>query len=429
MKYLSDRSKHVHQVPKPLIEGGLRYMANPYNVNTNSEGIINIGVAENSLMHEELLQKLKPVLTLEKEFFNYGMMCGTLELRTLLAGLFNRHYNPAVPVQASHITVHNGAGPSIDLLAYIISDPGDGVLITTPYYGGFDYDFAAHAETKVVPVDLNGTDPFQMDHIDRLECAISKAKGEGIRVRAILLCNPHNPLGRCYPAEVLVEILRFANRHQIHVISDEIYGLSWFKRDSEETPFTSLLSIPNLSDLIDPKLVHFIWSFSKDFCMNGLRVGIVMSPFNPEVVQTLQALSMFNAIPNTSDHLMCQLLKDTTWVDWFIQENQRRLLENYTKTQELLERNQIQYHPCTAGHFIWTDFTSTIQRIATTHGLEKSERILWNAFLENGVYSSLGEAFHSSEPGYFRITFSIPWETLSLGLSRLIRVVNSFEEK
>lgn len=70
--------------------------------------------------------------------------------------------------------------------------------------------------------------------------------------------------GRCYTPDVLEALLKFCQKHQIHVISDEVYGLSvWDNRAAPEAPpFTSLLSI-NLANLIDPRLVHVLWGMSK----------------------------------------------------------------------------------------------------------------------------------------------------------------------
>lgn len=69
--------------------------------------------------------------------------------------------------------------------------------------------------------------------------------------------------GRCYPEDTLREILRFCSRHQLHVISDEVYASCVFDSgDPAAVPFTSILSI-DVKALIDPNLVHVLWGFSK----------------------------------------------------------------------------------------------------------------------------------------------------------------------
>lgn len=61
------------------------------------------------------------------------------------------------------------------------------------------------------------------------EAALIESEKNGVKIRAIMICNPHNPLGFCYSKEVLIEYLKFAQRWNIHLISDEIYALSVFK--------------------------------------------------------------------------------------------------------------------------------------------------------------------------------------------------------
>lgn len=70
--------------------------------------------------------------------------------------------------------------------------------------------------------------------------------------------------GRCYTREVLEAYMRLCQKHNVHLISDEIYALSvWNNPDAPNAPgFTSVLSIDTAS-LIDPSLVHVLWGMSK----------------------------------------------------------------------------------------------------------------------------------------------------------------------
>lgn len=101
--------------------------------------------------------------------------------------------------------------------------------------------------------------------------------------------------GRCFSQEALETLLQFASRHHLHVISDEVYGLSTFgdlvvhtHDDTQyQQGFLSLLSFPDLDQVIDPSLVHVTYSISKDFCMNGLRMGFVIDQHNSELRNVL----------------------------------------------------------------------------------------------------------------------------------------------
>lgn len=73
-------------------------------------------------------------------------------------------------------------------------------------------------------------------------------------------------------------IASFCGEHNIHFISDEIYANSVFenKNATNATPFTSVLSL-NVTDIIDPDLVHVMYGMSKDFGASGLRLGALHS--------------------------------------------------------------------------------------------------------------------------------------------------------
>jgi len=64
----------------------------------------------------------------------------------------------------------------------------------------------------------------------------------------------------------MIEYMRFCDKHQIHLVSDEIYALTTFPTDDipNPTPFTSLLSIPK-DNIIDPTLCHVVYGMSKVF--------------------------------------------------------------------------------------------------------------------------------------------------------------------
>jgi aspartate/methionine/tyrosine aminotransferase len=98
------------------------------------------------------------------------------------------------------------------------------------------------------------------------------------RIKAVLLCNPHNPLSRCYPKKALLQVMEFCQEHGLHLIVDEIYA----QLDLNDVPvkapeFVSALSlteplVPEGAVKVDPSRVHVVWSASKLFGMSGFRV-------------------------------------------------------------------------------------------------------------------------------------------------------------
>jgi aspartate/methionine/tyrosine aminotransferase len=132
-------------------------------------------------------------------------------------------------------------------------------------------------------VAFGDIDPFSLAAVEEYERALVKSQSEGTSIRALMLCSPHNPLGmsiqdghwmielmrefvegRCYPSETLVSLMKLCQKYRIHFISDEIYALSlWDNPEYPDAPkFTSVLSM-ELTDIIEPELVHVLWGMSK----------------------------------------------------------------------------------------------------------------------------------------------------------------------
>jgi xeroderma pigmentosum group C-complementing protein len=116
---------------------------------------------------------------------------------------------------------------------------------------------------KLIYTAFDEVDQFSTDCVQKYEQALLSARREGIKIRALLLCNPHNPLGKCYPFETLKELFMFCHRYSIHLISDEIYALSVFNVEgSKRTPFTSVLSI-DPTGLLRTDQIHVQYGMSK----------------------------------------------------------------------------------------------------------------------------------------------------------------------
>ena len=145
----------------------------------------------------------------------------------------------------------------------------DAILNTT---AGYDAFFTGHSGVTPLGVDVpDFEDSLGPALIDALENALQTSEQ---RIRALVLSNPHNPLGRCYSKDVLKRCIQFCEKHDIHLVSDEVFGLSEFDApDLENAPkFTSILSIdPELLGA-DPTRIHLIWSLSKDFAASGVRL-------------------------------------------------------------------------------------------------------------------------------------------------------------
>lgn len=189
-----------------------------------------------------------------------------------LAALFNKYFDPLVPVLPSHLATAPGANASIDALLYNICEAGDGILIPSPYWNGFDFGIRVRSAVNPVLVPLPS---FESNFTEELLPALEEAyRSATCPIRALMITNPHNPFAVCYPKDILEECLRFCKKHDIHFISDEVYALSIFSSPDlpDARPFISVLSL-DLDEIgADKSRVHMIWSTSKDFGQSGFRM-------------------------------------------------------------------------------------------------------------------------------------------------------------
>lgn len=172
----------------------------------------------------------------------------------------------------SHIATAPGAAASLDALLYNICEAGDGVLVPGPFWNGFDWLFNVRSGVQPVTVNVNSLDrTFTTDLIP----AMAQTMGTTTRpIKALVLTNPHNPFGQCYPKSVIEECIKFCQSRNIHFVSDEVYGMSGFSADgfADPVPFVSALSVDTRLLDCDPSRVHVVWSTSKDFGCSGFRM-------------------------------------------------------------------------------------------------------------------------------------------------------------
>ncbi|KAL2848396.1 pyridoxal phosphate-dependent transferase [Aspergillus pseudoustus] len=369
-------------------------------------------------MQKKLLQRANAGLKLSpQQLLLNDTITGSPRLKTAIANVLNRYVKPATPLKGSHILATNGVASAIEHCSWALCDPGDGVLVGRPYFRGFNRDICLRPGSKLIQVSFDGADPLDVSVASRYEEVIVRSREEGgCAIRAIMPCNPHNPLGRCYSRAFLVELMKICQRYSVHLVSDEIYALSVWRRgrDGEVVmeEFTSVLAI-DCDGLIDPALVHVLWRVSKDFGANGMQLGAVISPGNPDLLEAVRGAAQYSSVCGLGDYLTASILNDEEFVDSFVAESNKTLAVNYGYVVAFLDEHGIPYaRGSNAGFFIWTDLWVKSRELAEKFALRK-------------VHLGIGEDFGSEQPGWFRITFSQKREWLDEGLKRILDAIGS----
>lgn len=112
-----------------------------------------------------------------------------------MAKHINAYFHPSTPVEAGDILATNGVTALDDVLGFVLADPGDGILASRPIYGRFRLDFGNRSGLNMVYADTDPLEGFGPGAVEKYEVALKEAEANGVKVRALLLVNPHNPLG------------------------------------------------------------------------------------------------------------------------------------------------------------------------------------------------------------------------------------------
>jgi aspartate aminotransferase len=187
----------------------------------------------------------------------YVSSAGIPALREAIAEKVRKHNG--FEVEPSQVIVTAGGVGAIQAAMLSVLEPGDEILIPDP--GWPNYRMIAgllHAPER--RYRLRAERDF-LPEVEDLE------RARGPRTRAVLINSPSNPLGTIIPAERVREILEFAARHDLWVISDECYDQVTF-----DGSFTSAAALG------DPGRVFSCFTFSKTYAMTGWRVGYLVGP-------------------------------------------------------------------------------------------------------------------------------------------------------
>ncbi|KAL4868567.1 hypothetical protein BDV12DRAFT_95985 [Aspergillus spectabilis] len=399
-----------------------RYATAPtYNKEKGSDGIISFGLAEHGPARDDIVNFIINKVKFDTNSVCYGSMATESRLPAAAAAHINRYFKPLQPVEPEMIVKASGCSAAGNMLSFALTEPGDGVLVSRPVYGRFELDYGLQGGAEVVYADTDSDEAFSPASIPKYEKALQEAEARGVRIKALLLVNPHNPVGRCYPTETLIEILKFCNKHQIHLISDEIYALCVFDSGNPDaTLFTSILSLAT-PELINQNLVHVLYGFAKDFASGGLHLGFIIS-HNTELRRALSALLRFHGPSAAVETIGTAILEDEEFVVKYTEKSRKDLAFSYRIATSTLDQEGINYiKGGNAGFFLYIDLSPYLPKDESL-GYREREFVLAQQLLDNGLFLHPGEE-HCKEAGWFRLVYTHDEDVLREGLRRLLKTI------
>jgi aminotransferase len=223
------------------------------------EGVISLGVGEPDFVTPDRIRRAA-IRSIEDGHTHYTSNFGLMELREAISDHLERLYGVRYDPK-SEIIVTAGVSEGLNIAAQAVLDPGDEVLSPSPSYVAYQPSVTL-AGAEFVPVPTDGRDGFQL-HAEDVEARISP------RSKALLVGYPANPTGTVLGHEEAAELADLAERHDLAVISDEIYDRLVYG-GAQHICFPSLPGMRERTILLG--------GFSKAYAMTGWRLGYLCAP-------------------------------------------------------------------------------------------------------------------------------------------------------
>lgn len=400
---------------------------NLYCPDDNPDGAFPLNVAENTLSTSFIKAKLTAILQQQDMpdwVLNYTDLLGHPEVREQVAQ-FMENYLCKCPISADSIGFSAGASAIIEVSSFVLANDGDVVVIPAPSYpmytndlglksGMERYDLQTHHDIE----EMGSEAPVRPEHLDKTWAEL-QAQGKCFKV--LLITSPDNPTGCMYTKEDLRQLADWCIAHQVHMIVNEIYGLSII--DTQDTDLqndyseaTDYASFATIMHEMESDYLHLWYAFSKDFAMSGLRFGVVHS-LNEAFMTGFGNLNIPHLVSNITQWLVGTMLSDTDFLEGYISDNKVRLKQSYKLVIQTFKKTGIPYVPARGSLFVWADFSKFLKEDS-----DQGQEDLWvDIYRKTGVLLTPGSGFQHQKKGLFRIVYTaVPIAHLEVAMDRLV---------
>jgi aspartate aminotransferase len=262
----------------------------------------------------------------------YGKSAGNDSLRQKIV---NSYKEDGLNVEFDDVFITTGGSEAINFIFISCLNEGDEIIIPEPFYTNYN-SYAIQSGVNIVTVESHIENDFALPPISEIEAKITS------KTKAIFICNPNNPSGYVYTKEELVQIKELVKKHNLYLISDEVYNHFCFDGVKHH-------SILEFDDIQEHSIV--ITSVSKLFSFCGVRIGAIVSK-NKTLLKTVLKLGQARLCPP----ILGQYVAEYAYVDSadYIEE----VRQEYLKRRDYLvnELNKIEgvYAPMPKGAFYTT---------------------------------------------------------------------------
>ena len=370
-------------------EGALSVFARAKELEREGRSIIHLELGEPDFHPAEpVIAALETALRGGKD--RYCTVAGIPALREELSRYLHRTRN--LDVSPANIVIAPGCKIALFLAMMAIIEPGDEVLYPDPGFPGYP-SIAAGMGGVPVPYELAEHNQFQPDP-DEIAAKITS------RTKALLTCSPNNPTGTVYTDEVQRRIAEWAVKHDIYVLSDEIYARILYAEN-----YISMLSYPGMAER-----TVIIDGFSKSFAMTGWRIGYAVAPHALAEQLELLAINTYTCVAEFTQYAAIEALRDCSGAT-------PKMVAEFAGRREqfVRELNRVPGFRCPypdGAFYAWVNISGT--------GLT-AEEVCRVMLEEAGVAAIPGVAFGRSGRDFVRFSFASSNATLREAVERIVK--------
>ena len=381
-------AERVSPLVRSIPPSGIRRF---FDIVAEMSGVVSLGVGEPDFVTPWHIRE-SCVHGLQRGYTSYTSNYGLLELRQEIARMLETDYGVVYdPKCEALITV--GVSEALDLAMRALLSPGDEVLVPEPCYVSYN---ACVSLAGGVPISVCSSreNEFRVT-VDQLAAALTP------RTKALLIGYPNNPTGAVMSREDLAAIARFAEQHDLIVISDEIYASLTY--DGEHTCFASLPGMRDRTILLN--------GFSKAYAMTGWRIGYAMG--NADFIGAMTKIHQYTMLcaPITAQIAAIEAIKQGT-------ASRNKMVDEYDRRRRLmvdgLRNIGLDCFEPRGAFYVFPSIRNTgLTSLQFAEQLLQAEKV---ALVPGDAFGACGE-------GFVRCSYASSSKNLSEALDRIGRFV------
>lgn len=393
----------------------------------NPTGTFLLNVAENGLTAPIIKDKLTSIIQ-QKELpdwvLKYTDSLGHPEVRADVACFMEKHLCKC-PIDPDTISFSAGASAIIEVTSFVLANSGDVVVIPAPSYPMYTKDLGTKSgverydlQTHYNIEDIGSKAPIDISMLDKV---FAELNSQNKCFKILLITSPDNPTGCRYTKEQLKQLASWCIQHKVHMIVNEIYGLSLI--DTKDPlikgvyqDYGAYASFAKIMIELNSDYLHLWYAFSKDFSMSGLRFG-VLHTLNKKLLKGYKNANIPHMVSNITQWMIGDMLKDSVFIDNYIKTHKLLLNTSYKLVVEALNKINVPFVPSRGSLFVWTDLSRFLKEDS-----DEGQEQLWIYIYNNtGILLTPGAGFNHQKKGLFRIVFTaVEINHLKVAMGRLI---------